>query len=148
MVGSFGMAGSLISLEAVRGTGAANVVAKVLSDDRGRDTVESILGRARDEVRTLLTDHSYLVEALRDVLLEREELIGPEITDVLAAAERAHREAVVDLRVAHLADGLGEVASLRDVSGPELDGREPSPLRIVPPPGPGGDGADGEPRPS
>jgi hypothetical protein len=43
-----------------------------------------------------------LVEALRDALLEREELIGREITDVLEQAQKAHRDGsndrVIDVR--------------------------------------------------
>ncbi len=84
MVGSFGMAGSLISLDAMR-AGNANIVAKVLNDEYCRDRVESILGHARDDVRSILTEHAYLVEALRDALLEHEELIGSDIGGVLDA---------------------------------------------------------------
>jgi cell division protease FtsH len=98
MVGSFGMADSLISLDAVRGAGNANIVAKVLSDDVARDRVEGILAGARDHVHFLLTERSYLVEALRDALLDREELIGYEITEVLEGAQFAHDASVVDLR--------------------------------------------------
>ena len=86
MVGSFGMAGSLISLEAAGGPGGANIVARVLSDDDGRQAVERILDAAADDVRRLLAGHRHLVEALRDALVERDELIGRQITDVLAAA--------------------------------------------------------------
>ena len=47
------------------------------------------------EARALVGSHRHLVEALRDALLEREELVGTEITDVLEAAAAAPR--VVDL---------------------------------------------------
>ena len=95
MVGSFGMAGSLISLEAVR-AGNANTVAKVLSDDTCRERVDAILNEARDDVRDMISERPYLVEALRDALLEREELIGEEISAVLEAAQAAAD--VIDLR--------------------------------------------------
>lgn len=98
MVGSFGMAGSLISMDAVRNGGGANVVAKVVADDFGRQQMDTILDSARDEVRALLSQHSYLVEALRDALIERDELIGTEIDDVLRAAEFARQAAFIDLR--------------------------------------------------
>jgi cell division protease FtsH len=98
MVGSFGMAGSLISLEAVRGAGNANTVAKVLSDETCRERVDTILNAARDDVRAMLTERPYLVEALRDALLQREELIGEEISQVLEAAQAAAEAAVIDLR--------------------------------------------------
>lgn len=95
MVGSFGMAGSLISLDAARSGGPINLVAKVLNDEPARARVDAILDQARDDVRGLLHDHRHLVEALRDALLEREELIGGEIEEVLRAGESR----VVDLRV-------------------------------------------------
>jgi hypothetical protein len=38
-------------------------------------------------VQTLLDDHRHLVIALRDELLERSELVGDEIVDVLREAE-------------------------------------------------------------
>ena len=98
MVGSFGMAGSLISLDAAAGGMGVNVVSKVLSDDTSRATLEGILDSARDHVRAQLSDHQYLVEALRDALLEREELIGVEITDVLVDAQAEHDSSIVDLR--------------------------------------------------
>ncbi len=97
MVGAFGMAGRLRSLEAVQTPGAPNLVAKVLADEDGADAVEVILSRARDEVRRLLGDSRHLIESLRDALLEREELIGDEIGDVLRAAEEARRARVIDL---------------------------------------------------
>ncbi|MHB1533017.1 MAG: AAA family ATPase [Acidimicrobiales bacterium] len=113
MVGSFGMAGSLVSLEAVRGAGPANIVAKVLADEAGREAIEVILDHARDEVRVLLGDHIHLVGALRDALLERDELIGPEITDVLAAAT-ARRQATARAAVPETVVDLREPAPLAE----------------------------------
>jgi ATP-dependent Zn protease len=112
MVGSFGMAGSLASLDAAKSGAGINIVAKVLSDEASREQLDRILEGARDDVRALLADHSYLVEALRDALLAREELIGVDITDVLRHAEVAHSGAVVDLR-----DGYG-IGSAESPLGP------------------------------
>lgn len=98
MIGSFGMAGSLVSLDAVKGGGQLNIVAKVLSDDASRQKLDAILDGAADDVRALIGSHHYLVEALRDALLAKEELIGAEITEVLRDAEEAHTPIVVDLR--------------------------------------------------
>jgi ATP-dependent Zn protease len=87
MVGSFGMAGSLVSFEAVEnGPISQGIVAKVLANDDGRRAVERLLGQAKSDTRTLLDENRHLVEALRDELLEREELVGDEITDVLREA--------------------------------------------------------------
>jgi cell division protease FtsH len=87
MVGSFGMAGSLVSFEAVE-NGPINqgIVAKVLTNDDGRRAVERLLGQAKADTRSLLDENRHLVEALRDELLEREELVGDEITDALREA--------------------------------------------------------------
>ncbi|MGN6474135.1 MAG: AAA family ATPase [Mycobacteriales bacterium] len=85
MVGSLGMAGSLFSYEAIEGP-ASNVVAKLASYDEGRARVESLLERAHNEVRIMLERNRHVVEGLRDELLEREELIGDEITAALTRA--------------------------------------------------------------
>ena len=105
MVGSFGMGGSLASLDAAGGP--ANLVAKVLSDEPSRNALEAILDSARDDVRAALTSHIYLIEALRDVLLVRQELIGVEIVDALQEAEVVHAASSIDLR-----DGHGPVGQI------------------------------------
>jgi ATP-dependent Zn protease len=98
MVGSAGMMDTLISYSAVTGGGfnEPNLVGRVLGDGDGRAMVEKVLQDMKSEVQTLLADNKHLVEALRDALLERNELIGTEITDVLVAAES--RPATIDLR--------------------------------------------------
>ncbi|MDQ1685500.1 MAG: cell division protease FtsH [Frankiaceae bacterium] len=85
MIGSLGMDGSLFSYEAVDAP-HANIVSKVSSTDEGKARIESLLERAREEVRVMLTDNRGVVEGLRDVLLERQELIGDEITDAISVA--------------------------------------------------------------
>jgi cell division protease FtsH len=88
------MTESLVSLVAMEeGLNERNVVAKVLSDPDGRARVDRLLKEAKQAVREQLELHRPLVEALRDALLEREELIGAEILEVLrrAAAEASHR---------------------------------------------------------
>ncbi|CAA9304568.1 MAG: Cell division protein FtsH [uncultured Frankineae bacterium] len=96
MVGAHGMDESLLSYAAITTTFAdTNLVGRVLADDRGRDAVERLLQTQKVAVKALLEAHRHLVEALRDALLEREELIGTEITDVLERATAAPR--VLDL---------------------------------------------------
>ena len=89
MVGSYGMGSSLISYEAVDNGAhsAPNIVAKVLTNDDARRETEEILSLHKDQVTDLLDKHKHLVEALRDALLEREELIGDEIMVVIEKAE-------------------------------------------------------------
>ena len=82
MVGSLGMDGTLFSYEAISAP-QANIVAKVASNDSARDRVEALLGRARSDVREMLGRNRQVIEALRDALLERDELIGEEIARVI-----------------------------------------------------------------
>lgn len=102
MVGSFGLGGSLISFRSIdTGLVGGNLVAKVLADPHARKVVHQMLNDAKYDVVRLLTDHRYLVEALRNALAEREELVEHEITEVLREAEAAHLaddDVVVDLR--------------------------------------------------
>ena len=82
MVGAAGMAGSLVSFAAVEG----DLARAVLADPAARAQVEAVLDAARDRVRWLLSHNRHLVEALRDALLERHELVGEQIVEVLLAA--------------------------------------------------------------
>ncbi|MCW2713513.1 MAG: ATPase central domain protein [Frankiales bacterium] len=97
MVGAHGMEGSLLSYAAIQNSSFSdtNIVGRVLADDRGRDAVEGLLQGQKIEVKALLEANRHLVEALRDALLEHEELVGTEITDVLERAAAAPR--TVDL---------------------------------------------------
>ena len=97
MVGAHGMNGSLVSYMAIQNSSFSdtNIVGRVLADDRGRDAVEALLQTQKAEARRLLLANRHLVEALRDALIERHELIGTQITEVL---ENAAADRVVDLR--------------------------------------------------
>lgn len=92
MVGSYGMGSSLISYEAVDNGAhsSPNIVAKVLTNDDARRETEEILKLHKDQVTDLLDRNKHLVEALRDALLDREELIGDEIMTVIEKAEIDH----------------------------------------------------------
>src|SRR3954452_23325218 len=94
------MDASLVSYMAIQNSSfsATHIVGRVLADDRGRDAVEALLQAQKKTARQLLVENRHLVEALRDALLDRHELIGSEITDVLEAAVRAVPPGVVDLR--------------------------------------------------
>ena len=65
------------------------IVGKVLANDEFAGRVERLLDQAKEFVRELLDDNRHLVEALRDELLAREELVGDEITEVIAEAQMA-----------------------------------------------------------
>ena len=94
MVGSLGMGPSLISYDAMSVAGAGNIAAKVLSNDAGRAAVDELLEDARDVARSLVVGNAHILEALRDALLDRDELVGDEIVEVIRAAEAD----VIDLR--------------------------------------------------
>jgi ATP-dependent Zn protease len=100
MVGACGMTDTLVSLAAVQNSGFSdtNLVGRVLSDSAGRGRTEELLQRQKVAVRGLLENNLHLVTALRDALVERHELIGHEITDVLEAALEAGPNSVIDLR--------------------------------------------------
>jgi ATP-dependent Zn protease len=85
MVGSFGMAGSLISFDAVSHgpIGGANLVAKVLADDRGKQSVEDILTAQKERVLEVLAENRDVHSALVQALVERDELIRDEILEVI-----------------------------------------------------------------
>jgi ATP-dependent Zn protease len=85
MVGSFGMAGSLISFDAVSHgpIGGANLVAKVLADDRGKQSVEDILASQKERVLEVLADNRDVHSALVQALVERDELVRDEILEVI-----------------------------------------------------------------
>ena len=92
MVGSFGMAGSLVSFEAVEaGPISQGIVGKVLANEDARASVERLLDQAKAQVHTLLDSNRHLVIALRDELLDRDELVGDEIVDVLVEADKRKR---------------------------------------------------------
>jgi cell division protease FtsH len=94
MVGAFGMGKSLVSYESVdNGLYTSNLVAKVLGNDDTKREVEEMLQTHKETVLDLLRDNRHLVEALRDALLDREEILGDEILEVLERAERAHAKA-------------------------------------------------------
>ncbi len=90
MIGAAGMGETLISFGAVQGSAfsSENLVGRVLGDSRTRQEMETLLQDAKKHVLHLMDSNRHLVEALRDALLERHELIGHEITDVLKEAER------------------------------------------------------------
>ena len=78
------MGESLISIAAA-GTGllSGGLVEKVLADQAARAELDALLASSRDAARAIVAEHGAVVEALRDALMERDELVGHEITDVI-----------------------------------------------------------------
>ncbi|MEO8329023.1 MAG: AAA family ATPase, partial [Candidatus Nanopelagicales bacterium] len=100
MVGSCGMMGSLISYAAVQNSALndSNIAGRVLADEKGRAAVEDLLQEQKVLVKGLLEQNAHLVRALRDALLERHELIGQEITDILTTAQAQGPDHTINLR--------------------------------------------------
>ena len=98
MVGAAGMAGTLVSFAAVQNgpMNDSNIVGRVLADHDGRRRVEELLQEQKTLIKGKLEANMHLVRALRDALMDRDELIGKEITNVLNEAEAAPQ--VIDLR--------------------------------------------------
>ncbi|HEX7443693.1 MAG TPA: AAA family ATPase, partial [Acidimicrobiales bacterium] len=86
MIGLLGMGSSLISVGAIEHAGGG-LVGKVLSDEASRAEVEELLREAKASVTSMLDEHRSVVEALRDALLVRSELIGEEILDVIRRSQ-------------------------------------------------------------
>ncbi len=133
MIGAAGMGDTLVSLAAVQGSAfsSENLVGRVVGDSQGREQLERLMVEQKAHVRELLAGKRHLVEALRDALLERHELIGHEITDVLRQAEREHElddPAVRRLREGTAAPRLVDLAAAeravlrRTVKGPAAEG--------------------------
>ena len=103
MVGSLGLGDSLVSFMTLDGgLFGGNMANKVLGDGASRRAVDRILSDSKEAVTRLLSANRHLVEALRDALLDQEELIDDEIIAVLDGAQRAGvtmaPSVVVDLR--------------------------------------------------
>ncbi|MHB1517282.1 MAG: AAA family ATPase [Acidimicrobiales bacterium] len=86
MIGQLGMGSTLVSSSAIEQP-AGGIVTKVLSTDGGRDEVEELLASSKASVRQLLEQNRKVVEALRDALLDHNELIGDEILSVIRGVE-------------------------------------------------------------
>ena len=98
MIGSLGMGSSLISLDTADVAGGRNLVAKVLAVEHAREEVEQLLSRLKSSTLALLEQHREVVEALRDALLERHELVGEEILEVIESSLPGVRHRAEELR--------------------------------------------------
>jgi cell division protease FtsH len=87
IVGGAGMGPSLVSLAAAEaGPLGGGMVARTLNDSTARPEVERILATAKARARALIDANRHVLEALRDALLDRDELLGDEILEVARAA--------------------------------------------------------------
>ncbi len=84
MVGAYGFGKSLVSL-AADGAGplSGGLVSRVLSDRQMRADAEKLLGEAYADAEAVLRRHSVVVTTLAEALVDRRELIGSEIIEVI-----------------------------------------------------------------
>jgi ATP-dependent Zn protease len=95
MIGACGMGVSLISVAASgNGFEGGRLVDKVLADKAARAELDTLLMTSCDVAKEIVSRHPEVVEALRDALLERDELVGAEITGVIEDALREFSEQV------------------------------------------------------
>jgi ATP-dependent Zn protease len=96
MIGACGMGNSLISVAAAgNGFLEGNLVDKVLGDKDARAELDELLSGSCEAAKAIVEAHPEVVEALRDALLERDELVGSEITDVIESVLLNASEAAV-----------------------------------------------------
>jgi ATP-dependent Zn protease len=109
MVGLLGMGKTLVSSAALEYP-SGGIVSKVLSTDGGRSEVEGVLAAAKESVAHMLEEHRNVVEALRDALLDREELIGDDILEVIRGSNTP--PSPVDERARTTSGGGAKVGSI------------------------------------
>ncbi len=83
MVGTLGMGQTLTSDAVVE----RDVCGRVLGSDEGRQAVETILQKAKASAAAMVRENRHIVEALRDELMWRSELVGEEIGEVIRQAQ-------------------------------------------------------------
>jgi cell division protease FtsH len=85
MVGHYGMGDSLVSYGVMHNMyGQPDGVNAILGNQKLNDAVNEILRKCKAEVTALLKDKAHVVEGIRDALLEREELVGEQIEELMA----------------------------------------------------------------
>ena len=142
-VGFNGMGRSLISVgAALNPVEDANPVKLVLSDPDRKQEVDELLASCRRQVFDLLQRKRPVVEGLRDALLEREELIGDEIEEIMA--QLGEREPLPVRAPGNGGSGAVQQGNGPAGSAPPGGGLAPPPA-IPPPPhrGPRGNGGGG-----
>ena len=84
LVGQLGNGPGLMSLEAAATPGAANLVAKVLSDEPSREAAEGYLTEAADRAAWMVEYYRSALHEIADVLCENDEVEGERITEIVA----------------------------------------------------------------
>ncbi len=86
MIGALGYGEELLSLEAAAIPTAANLVAKVLSDERSRRAADAILHDAAARAAGMMREERDALLAIADALLRHDELSGPDVRQLVDAS--------------------------------------------------------------
>ena len=109
MIGACGMGNSLISVAAA-GSGylEGSLIDKVLGDKDARAELDALLMGVCDAAKAIVEAHPEVVEALRDALLDHDELVGAEITQVIESAvlESPEPSIIAELRPSSASGGV------------------------------------------
>jgi ATP-dependent Zn protease len=87
IIGSFGMVNGLVSWEVVRSFTNPDPVSAMVGNTETREQIAQILKECKDSCTELLRAKGRHVEAIRDRLLEKEELYGDEIDAIMAQVD-------------------------------------------------------------
>lgn len=101
MVGSYGMAGSAVSLRPASGK-QREFVARVLEDARARKDLEAVLSGAKQDTVRAMLGKRHVIIALRDALLRKGRLNPEQIRSIIGTTDRRRHDddkVLVDLRV-------------------------------------------------
>ena len=99
MVAYYGMGKSLVSAAAVPPTmWGTDALAELLKAGPLRDEIEAILERCRREVSALLKAKAHVVEAIRDVLVDQEQMTGDEFAALMTSLSEDRDPAAMSLR--------------------------------------------------
>lgn len=84
-VGRFGMGRRLLSYSVMPAGmwGQEQIYQQMLDDKEVKDEIDTILKRCKADVTSLLKRRAFAVERIRDELLEREELVGDELEELM-----------------------------------------------------------------
>ncbi|MGH2540366.1 MAG: AAA family ATPase [Actinomycetota bacterium] len=133
-VGLFGMGRTLSSVAAAGPSpfGDVDPIGRVLSDKERREEIDALLNDCKDRVRNLLLKKRHVVDGIRTALLEREELIGDEIEELMAElGEREPMEIPVGAPI-----GVGGNGGIAAPGGTQGDGQGGNGQRSPTPPPP------------
>ena len=86
MIGSLGMGDSLLCLDASQSALGGNVVEKVLNDPASRAAADKLLLECKEKVRVLLSARRGPLRRSAQALLDRDEISGTELTQILAGS--------------------------------------------------------------